>query len=239
MPRRLKDIDAAERALRLKALVWALCVGFGGGVPIGMALSQLLGMPALLSQVLSIGVGFAGTYYMSLFITHRAGRAAQTIYHPSGESTPRRREYSRAAALAAQGKYEDAAVAYEAHVTEHPSDPDPYFTLARLCLDHLDRPEEAIHWYSRVRDEARVTEPQALIATQEIANIYLRRLRTPRKAIPELARLCERFSHTPAAEHARRELDEMRRLLAREREDGIDFDAEFLKRFDGEAEERA
>ena len=232
MPKRLRDLDAGDRAIRLKAFMWAFFVGGFGGVLIGMALSRLLGIPAPLGLVLAVGIGFGGTYYGSLFITSRAARAAEILYNPSGKSTPRRREYSRAAALAIQDRHEDAAAAYEVHVTEYPDDPEPYFQLARLCLDHMGRPEEAIHWYARARDEARLTEAQALIATQEIANIYVRRLRTPRRAIPELVLLCERFPDTPAAEMAQQELQEMRALLAREREEGVDFTDEFLQRFD-------
>jgi len=234
MPKRLKDIDAGDRAVRLHALMWATGVGIFGGIPIGLALATLLGFHPLLGLVLGIGVGFGVVYYGSLFITNKAARAMQTIYNPSGESTPRRREYSQAAALVMQDRHEDAAAAYEVHVTENPDDPEPYFQLARLCLEHMGRPEEAIHWYARARDEARLTEAQALIATQEIANIYVRRLRTPRKAIPELVLLCERFPDTPAAEMAQQELQEMRALLARESEEGVDFTEEFLQRFDRE-----
>jgi tetratricopeptide (TPR) repeat protein len=231
MAKRLKDIDAGDRVVRIKALMWGVVVGVFGGIPIGIGVSVLFGFHPLLGMALGLGIGFGGTYYGSLFIANKAARAAEIIYNPSGESTPRRREYSRAAALAIQGKHEDAAAAYEAHVTEFPEDPEPYFQLAWLCLDHLGRPEEAIHWYARARDEARPTDAQALIATQEIASIYVRRLRTPRKAIPELALLCERFPGTPAAEMAQQELQEMRALLAREREEGVDFTDEFLQRF--------
>jgi len=232
MPKRLKDIDAGDRAVRLHALMWATGVGIFGGIPIGLALATLLGFHPLLGLVLGVGVGFGVVYYGSLFITNKAARVAQTIYNPSGESTPRRREYSQAAALVMQDRHEDAAAAYEVHVTENPDDPEPYFQLARLYLEHLDSPEEAINWYTRARDEARLTEGQALVATQEIANIYVRRLRTPRRAIPELVLLCERFPGTPAGEIARRELEEMRALLARESEEGVDFTEEFLQRFD-------
>jgi len=236
MPKQLKDIDAADRAIRLKALVFACSVGIFGGIPIGLGLSALVGFHPLLGLVLGIGIGFGVTYYGSLFIANKAGRAAQIIYNPSGESTPRRREYSQAAALVMQDRHEDAAAAYEVHVTEDPDDPEPYFQLARLYLEHLDSPEEAINWYTRARDEARLTDGQALVATQEIANIYMRRLRTPRRAIPELVLLCERFPGTPAGEIARRELEEMRALLARESEEGVDFTDEFLQRFDREGE---
>jgi tetratricopeptide (TPR) repeat protein len=232
MPKRLKDVDAGDRAIRLKALVWASFVGIFGGLPIGSVIAVKVGIPPMLGLFLGLAIGFGGVYYGSLFITRRAARVAQTVYNPSGESTPRRREYSKAAALVMQDKHEDAAAAYEVHLTENPDDPEPYFQLARLSLEHLGKPEEAIQWYTRARDEARLTAGQALIATQEIVNIYVRKLRTPRKAIPELKLLCERFEGTPAAEVAQRELDEMRALLVRESEEGVDFTEEFLKRFD-------
>ncbi len=71
-----------------------------------------------------------------------------------------------------------------------------------------------------------------MLAVQEIIDVYIHRLETPRRAIPELVLLCERFPNTPAAETARRELSEMRDILAREHEGLGSFTSQFLKKVD-------
>lgn len=51
----------------------------------------------------------------------------------------------------------------------------------------------------------------------------------PRKAMPELALLVQRFPDTPQAKAARQELEEMRQMLEREREQMIPFTVQFLQ----------
>ncbi len=172
----------------------------------------------------------SGSLVFSQVAARSAGRAAQAIYNPGGTAV--RREYSQADSLVARGKYEDAAAAYEVACLEYPEDPEPYFRLARLLRDHMARYDEAASWFERARAESKLKGLQGLVITQELIELYIYKLRTPRRAIPELTLLCERYPGTPAADVAQRELAEMRDLLAREREGEADFTQEFLKRVD-------
>ena len=114
---------------------------------------------------------------------------------------------------------------------DYVEDPEPYFRLARLLRDHLNKPEESVSWFKRARADAKLTRGQELQITQEIIELYIRKLRKPRKALPELAYLCKEFPDVPAAEGARRELAEMRAMLDRERNGEQDFTTQFLARF--------
>lgn len=229
--RRLKDIDAAERMFRAKALVWSLAVAV-----MGLAVVQLAGGSAGASpgtlMVMRIGVVVAatGVYFLVQAIVRQGASLAGQIYNPSGSSTPAKREYSYAESLVARARYEEAAPAYELYCIEYPEEPEAYFRLARLYRDHLGQFEDAISWFRRARSDAKLTPGQELLAIQEIIEIYLQKLGTPRKAIPELALLCEKFPDTPAGQAARRELTEMRELLAREDEGLATFTGEFLRR---------
>ncbi len=164
-------------------------------------------------------LGFLFVYGLVRLIVTGSGRAAGTIYHPSGKSTPEKRDYSYAQSLAARGEFEEAIKAYDLAVAEYPEDPEPYLHIGRLYRDELQQYDAAVAWLKRARAEARVSEGQEQLATEEIIEIYTHRLHAPRKAIPELALLCQKFPDAPAAESRQRELKELREMLARERTD--------------------
>jgi tetratricopeptide (TPR) repeat protein len=227
---RLKDVDAGERAYVLQAVVWGSFAGLFGGIPAGSLLAAKLGGNPFLFAVIGFILPILVALVFSQVAARSAGRAAQAIYNPGGTAV--RREYSQADSLVARGKYEDAAAAYEVACLEYPEDPEPYFRLARLLRDHMARYDEAASWFERARAESKLKGLQGLVITQELIELYIYKLRTPRRAIPELTLLCERYPGTPAADVAQRELAEMRDLLAREREGEADFTQEFLKRVD-------
>ncbi|HEX9582668.1 MAG TPA: hypothetical protein VF970_16305 [Gemmatimonadales bacterium] len=225
-----KSVDAAERAFRLQILTWAAVVGLFLGGAAGGGIAELQGANPLIGIVIGIPTVTGLIYVIAQFTVKRAGAAAGTIYHPSGASTPRKPEYSRAASLVARGRYAEAAIAYELHAVEAPEDPEPYFQLARLYRDHLKQPEEALTWFRRARSDATLGPGQELYVIQEVIDLYFDVMRTPRKAIPELTRVCQRFPGTPAARAAEKQLALMREQLARERDALEPFTAEFMAR---------
>ena len=233
MPRkkRLKDTDLADKALRLQAGLWALAVASTMGTLGGAGIAYMNGLNMITGAVLGFVLMSSGVYFGSMRILGGAASAVEMLHNPSGSSTPAKREYSRAQSLVARGLYEEATVAYEVHCLEYKEDPEPYFRLARLLRDHLNKPEESVSWFKRARADAKLTSGQQLQITQEIIELYIRSLRQPRKALPELAYLCKEFPDTPAAEGARRELAEMREMLDRERDGTVDFTTQFLARF--------
>jgi hypothetical protein len=206
----LTDSDAAERAYRLKTMAYALV---GGGTIGAIAGSVAAGR---VGALIGLVVGFGFSYGVTALVTRAGATAAGKVYHPSGASTPPTREYSQAQSLAARGLYAEAIDAYQACGAEFPDDPEPRFRIARLYLKELKRYEDAIAWFKQARSARAIDAGRALVATQEIVDIYDHKLHQPRRAIPELARLVERFPGTAAATWAQDELRVRRARLASE-----------------------
>lgn len=206
-----REIDSAERAQRLHALVYSLAggiVGAAAGVYAGTRQGGLVAV--VLGLVLGLGLGFSVAYVAARLIVESAGRFAELLYNPSGRSTPTRPEYSYAASLAARGRIEDAIAAYELSALENPHDPEPCFRIARLYRDALGRYEEAIAWFRRAREAAGAEAGPQVLATREILEVCTSKLDDPLRAAPDLARLADRFGGTPAGEWARSELLEIK-----------------------------
>ena len=200
-----KDVDQAARAILVKKLVYALpggVVGAIGGWFIGIGI--IPGFLAGAVIVYSITSGFVAAA-ASLF-----GK----VYNPSADSTPRRKEYSRAEALTIRGQYDEAIEAYEVALSEVPEDPEPYIRIARIYRDELRRFDDALYWFKRARSDAAIDEGRELLVTQEIIEIHSRRVGQPQRAIPELARLIDRFPGHPVADWARREMARLKSGLA-------------------------
>jgi tetratricopeptide (TPR) repeat protein len=155
-------------------------------------------------------IGFFATYFISTRITFGTAEVIGKIYHPSGKSTPAVREYSRARALAIQGQFEQAAAAWELNVAEHPEDPVPYLESARLHRNELKDYEQAVQWYKRAMDASQISGGQLLLATQEITEIFSKKLNQPRRAIPYLADFIKNYPNDPNVDSAKKQLDSLR-----------------------------
>jgi len=209
--RGLKDVDAAARAQKLHAWGWSLY----GGVPLGAAVGWLLGH-IFLGVILGPFVIFA----IVVGIASLSAKGASVVYMPTGSTTPKRKEYSRAEALEVRGNHEAAIRAYEVEILEIPEIAEPYLRIARLFRDQRKDPDSAVQWFRKAQREARLSMGEAIRVHRELAEIFLYLLREPRKAAPELARLAETYSHTPDGEWAARELAEVKAEIARDREVG-------------------
>jgi hypothetical protein len=175
------------------------------------------GLPFLLGAV----IGAPGVYYMTKGILALGARVfAGSFLAPSGSSTPHRRQYSAAEARIQAGDISGGIAAYEQLVAEDPTDPEPYFRLARLHRDHVGDLPATEQWLRRARRDARLDRGHELLLLQELIDLYLTRMPSPRRAIPELRLLIERFPNTAAAETALGELAALREMLAREHEGG-------------------
>lgn len=158
----------------------------------------------------------AGVWAISQVFIRVAGALAHQYLGGSGGTTPHRAEYSQPRALAAQGRYREATEAWELAAAESEGDPEPYVALARLYRDQLKDPEAAAEWFRRARRDARLDGGLDLLVTQELIELYVKQLGQPQRAIPELARLRERYPRTPGGQAAERELQELRARIARE-----------------------
>ena len=148
------------------------------------------------------------------------GRVARVVYDPRGAGTPSRSGYSAAESLAARGRFEDAIDAYEAAAREEPNDPQPWLRIARIERTDLKRPQRAIEALRAARTRVPADSQTALMIGKEIADLYLRDLNEPSRAMPELARLATDFPDTPTGAWAKRELADLRTEMQRERREG-------------------
>lgn len=206
--------------------VWLLVLSFAGGIIGalgGAGLTAQRGAPGpavVLGGLFGFFIGVAFVHVATRLILAKAESLAAQIYNPSGRTTPSRPEYSLAASLAVRGRFEEAIEAYERCLAENPEDPEPCLRIARLLRDELRRYEEAITWFRKARGLPTIEPGQEILATREIVEIYTSKLGTPAKAAPELARMAQRFAGTPTGEWARRELQEIKKVIARESRDG-------------------
>jgi tetratricopeptide (TPR) repeat protein len=206
----LRDGDAAGRAQKLRAWGWSLYAGIPFGVGIGLLMGHL---------VLGVLLGPVVIYSVVVGITTIFGRGASVLYMPSGSTTPRRREYSRARALEVRGEYEEAIRAYEAEILEGPRAAEPFLRIARIFRDDLKDLDSAEHWFRRAQREGKLSSGEAIRVHRELAEIFLHLRKEPRRAAPELARLVEGYAHTPDGRWAARELAEIKEEMARELEE--------------------
>jgi hypothetical protein len=210
--RRLREVDTAAAARRVKAFVLAVMGGSGLGGVVGWRYSLDHGSPVLYIAI-GAAMAVAVIFGITTLLSEGSGAAAGALHAPSGKSTPAKREYSQAEALTARGEYDRAVALLETSVADYPSDPEPYLKLARLHRDQLGDYEQAVQWFRRARAEADIGSRRELLATQEIIEVYTHKLREPRRALPELARLADRFPDSPAAAAARRELHVLRQEM--------------------------
>lgn len=199
-----RGVDSAKRARILRIGAFSLAGGMIGA---------LAGWYAGFGVFPGFMVGFTIVFAITFGMVEAAGKMMGTVYNPSGESTPVRREYSYPESLAVRGRYEDAIDAYQVCCADFPEDPEPYVRIARIYRDELHQLDEALFWFKRARSEANVDSGRELFITQEIIDIYTKKLGTPGKAIPELARIRERFPHHPSAKWASAEIARLRHKL--------------------------
>lgn len=207
----LKDVDAAERVMRLRALVFGV---YGGmlGAALGFFLAQR-GAP-LWVAVLCPVAGWILVSLGTLLIASSAGSAASTLYAPSSGAPLRKKEHSQAESLVARGRYQEAVDAFEVAVAEDPSDATPYLRIARVYRDHLGKPEDAARWFRRALRESKMPEGTAFLTRKELVELFTHRMAAPERALPDLARMAEELAGTPEGEWAAAELREIKARLS-------------------------
>jgi hypothetical protein len=196
-----KSVDLATRSLLIKKLVYAM----PGGV-----VGALAGWFTGFGIIPGFLIGALFVFLLTSAIESSAASLFGKVYHPSAAATPRRREYSHAEALKAQGHYDKAIVAYQVALSEFPEDPEPYLRIARIHRDDLGAYDEAISWFKRARSDTIVDRIREVTIAREIIDVYTKRLGAPHRAIPELARLADRFEGDDVGEWARSEIERLK-----------------------------
>lgn len=208
--RGLRDVDAAQRALVTRALVSGV---YGGVLGLVLAFYLVSTGTSIWLAVLCPVVAWAAVSGGILLITTSAGRAASSLYAPASGSPPRPKEYSQAESLVARGLYPEAITAFELVVAEDPFDPTPYLRVARIYRDHMASYEDAARWFRRALRDSTIPSGQALLARKELIEIFVHRLGSPERALPELARLAEERAGTPDGDWAASELRDIKNRM--------------------------
>lgn len=180
-----------------------LPIALGAGV--GMVWVVWIGAPLFTPVVVGLFV-----WIVAQLASRGAGGLAARYTGLRGGTTPPRREYSAAQALAARGLYREAVDAYEVAAAESAGDPEPYLAIARILRDQLRDFEASAAWFRRARRDARLTRGQELLVAQELVELYTTRLGEPARAIPELARIAQLEPNGPQGQAAARRLAELR-----------------------------
>lgn len=208
---RARDVDSFEKVVRFRVLGWSL-VGAFLGVLLGVfAMAQGVGTWVLL---VTVPMGWAGSYFGPLLILRLAGQAGSTLYAPSGKSTPRAKEYSLAESLVVRGMYDEAAAAFQDAIDDDPSDWQPYLRIARMKRDRASDPAGAATWFKRAIVEAGMPSGTRLLVLKEYVELCERRLNAPATAAPLLARLAEVEGDTPEGRWAAGALSEIKRQMS-------------------------
>jgi tetratricopeptide (TPR) repeat protein len=189
----------------LRALTWSST---------GALLGGLLGYAGMLygswGPLMVVGLAAAGavvTFLAPLALSTLGGRAAGTLYNPSGAGTPRKQEYSPAESLAARGLYDEAVAAFEVAIAYSPEIPDGYLRVARIHRDRSKRFEDAATWFKRALERTEPGSSLALLVVRELAELYASKLSPQRmRMAPVLARLAAERADTPEGRWAAEEL---------------------------------
>jgi hypothetical protein len=209
MGKPLRDFDSADIAYRVRSFMWSLTGAIIGAL-IGFFYAHENGIAPGRPMLVGALVLWAFMYFGTLMFAERAGRWGSAIYFSGGSRLPQRRDYSLGDSLVARAQYDDALAEYRAEAARYADDPEPCLRIARLLRDEMHRPADALPWFRQALD--RTAADRSIGLRREVVELYVHRLGTPRKALPELARIARDHAGTPHGEWADRELRAIREV---------------------------
>ncbi len=199
--KRLKDVDAVERARLYSAAAWLapVSVVFFGFVT--FAASQIWGLGLGKSLLFGFFVGLLGPWAaFGLLYKYVIGGTASMLgkLYYSDESTPRAPTSWRAQTLSVRGAHSEALLAFEEEAALYPDDPGPCLRAAAFCLQELDDPESAIRFFLRAREAAGTTPETDAYISVRLAELY-EAVGSADEAAREMKRI---LLHHPDSQHA-------------------------------------
>jgi len=126
----------------------------------------------------------------------------------SGSSTPPTKGYSAIEAMVAEGRYQDAAVAYRREIAADPSDTEVRSRLAQLLMDRLEDFPAAARYLKEARNVTK-NDRQKMGYSLRLVDLYRSRLGDRGKAMVELRRFIDTFPDSPHIDGVRRELSDL------------------------------
>jgi hypothetical protein len=158
-------------------------------------------------MVLNLPITIAGIFAIHRTVGSAAVGLVHTVYAVG--DIPPAPSYSAQETMIVRGRYDDAAESFRAIIAERPEELDARLALARL-EDKMNDPTGAERLYQEVRGAEPPPNPrQVMAAANGLIDLYRRTGRTDRLKV-ELARFADRYRGTRAAEHATRELLELK-----------------------------
>ncbi len=187
---------------------------FGGGVG---AVANLLperatDESALFLVISGFVVGGVVPLVRSHFTSEWFWSGIRQIFEPSGGARSGQTGYSEAESLAARGRVSEAIAAYERLLQVRPGEVEIHLRIARLLRDE-GKLEVAAHRLRSARLEGPRPPARDAFLTRELVELYVHRIATPERALPELARMIELHPGTDDAEWAERERLRLREEL--------------------------
>lgn len=201
--------DTAEQAQLLKITLWlggpTLVIG---AMTIGFA-ARRFDLPGVVVLLLFVGL-LPATWGLILLLesaTTRASRGLVLALH-AGHATAPQPGFSRQEALVAQGRLEEAAVAYRLHLAGHPHDVIALVALGRLLGGPLADPDGAAAAYRAARQSIPGGDWDRIISN-DLIDLYARSKQDGRLRV-ELARFAETYRGTNAGDAALARLRELK-----------------------------
>ena len=127
-----------------------------------------------------------------------------------GSSTPYERQFSYEQSLVMKGRVDDALTSFEAVIATEPELIAPRIKAAELYAREKKDPQRAAELFRDVLRSPMITPGDNVYVTNRLVDLYIGPLNDPGRALVELRRLIETRPGTPAAEHARRSLAELK-----------------------------
>lgn len=209
-----RDVDSAEQVMKLRTAAYAAMVA--GIAALG---ALIAGFPLMLALPAAALAG-AAVYFGALFFADYSGRAAASIYQPSGSSTPAIREYSLADSLVARGQTAEAAEAYALLSEDFPNDAEPRLRHARLLRDKTQRYEDAAQIYKSALSIPKLKPETELVILRELIELFTHKLHAAPRALPYLARVVEKYASSNAGAWARAEMSDIKQAMLKQ--DGLE-----------------
>jgi hypothetical protein len=127
-----------------------------------------------------------------------------------GSSTPYERQFSYEQSLVMKGRVDDALASFEAVIATEPELIAPRIKAAELYAREKKDAQRAAQLFRDVLRSPTITGGDNVYVTNRLVDLYTGPLNDPGRALVELRRLIETRPGTPAAEHARRSLAELK-----------------------------
>jgi hypothetical protein len=206
--RRLRDIDSAELAHRLRVFVWLGCSAY---IMLAAVEFRLFGSSLQFLLLLFLNIPFLALVGgLLLWVVNRSARTWVDTVSGAGNIAPAA-SFSFQESLIIRGMYAEAAESFRGHIAANPGDNDARLALAKVCTSHLDDSPGAERLYQEVRRN-RPTARQESMAANQLIDLY-RATGQVGRLKSELARYAERYAGTRAGVEAKRLLMEMKQEI--------------------------